>query len=185
MQIRNTRQRWGGVTQTLHWLVVLLVLSQLTVGFTLGDLPQNDPLAPKLFPVHTTLGISIFLIMVLRLLWRLGNRVPLLPDTLPPWQKWLAHANHWLFYILLIGLPIGGYLVVSGHGHPVPFFIWQLPPVIGKSERLANLIMILHASGAVVLTVLIVLHVSAALRHALLLRDGVLRRMTPFRSKPD
>jgi cytochrome b561 len=116
-------------------------------------------------------------------LWRLGNRVPLLPDTLPPWQKWLAHANHWLFYILLVGLPIAGYLVVSARGHSVPFFIWQLPPAIGKNEQLASLIMTLHASGAVALTVLIVLHVSAALRHALLLRDGVLRRMTPFRSK--
>lgn len=182
MQIRNTDQRWGAVTQTLHWLVALAVLIQLGLGFLFAGLPSGDPLWGQLFPLHTTLGLSILTLMVLRLLWRLVNPVPTLPDTLKPWQKTLARANHWLFYILLIGMPIGGYLLVSAHGQPVPFFGAELPAAIGKSERLQGLIWVMHASGGFLLIALIALHVAAALRHAWLLRDGVLRRMTPFRS---
>ncbi len=180
MQIRNTKSSWGAVTQVLHWLVVLAVLCQLTLGFVLGSLSSDAPLWVRLFPFHTTLGLSIFLVMALRLLWRLANPVPGLPDTLAPWQKRLARATHWLFYILLIGLPISGYLLVSAHGSPVPFFGAQLPAVIQKSEVLQSRISMLHETGAFVLITLIVLHVAAALRHALVLKDGVLRRMMPF-----
>ena len=180
MQIRNTKSSWGAVTQVLHWLVVLAVLCQLTLGFVLGSLSSEAPLWVRLFPVHTTFGLSIFSLMVLRLLWRVANPVPELPDTLAPWQKRLARTNHWLFYILLIGMPIGGYLLVSAHGHPVPFFGAQLPAAIPESKALQGPIMTLHEIGAFVLIALIVLHVAAALRHALLLKDGVLRRMTPF-----
>jgi cytochrome b561 len=180
MQIRNTKSSWGAVTQVLHWLVVLAVLCQLTLGFVLGSLSSEAPLWAQLFPLHTTLGLSILSLMVLRLLWRVANPVPELPDTLAPWQKMLARANHWLFYVLLIGLPIGGYLLVSAHGSPIPFFGAQLPAAIPESESLQSRIGTLHATGAFVLIALMLLHVAAALRHAWLLKDGVLRRMTPF-----
>jgi cytochrome b561 len=180
MQIRNTKQRWGVVTQTLHWLVVLAVLCQLTLGFVLGSVSSETPFWAELFPVHTTLGLSIFMVMVLRLLWRIANPVPELPNTLMPWQKKLARANHGLFYILLIGLPIGGYFLVSAHGHSVPFFGTQLPAAIQENEALQSRLGTMHAVGAFVLIVLVVFHVAAALRHAWLLKDGVLRRMTPF-----
>lgn len=181
MQIRNTEQRWGAVTQTLHWLVALAVLAQLILGFALASLSGDAPGWIRLLPLHTTLGLSVLGLMVVRLLWRIANPVPLLPDTLSPWQKRLARTNHWLFYVLLIGLPLGGYLLVSAMGHRVPYFGVELPAALASNDPLARQIWIMHATGAFVLIALVALHVGAALRHAWLLRDGVLRRMTPLR----
>lgn len=182
MQIRNTDQRWGAVTQALHWLVALAVLSQLVLGFVLASLSSGAAEWMELLPLHTTLGLSILGLMVMRLFWRIANPVPVLADTLGPWQKRLARANHWLFYVLLIGLPLGGYLLVSALGHPVPFFGVELPAAVASSDRLARQIWAMHAAGAFLLIAFVALHAAAALRHAWLLRDDVLRRMTPFRS---
>ncbi|MCG6941871.1 MAG: cytochrome b [Thiohalocapsa sp.] len=185
MQIRNTRERWGAVQQTAHWLVVILVIAQLVVGFIFADYPSTSPTWIELFPVHTTLGLSILILMLLRLGWRGANPVPSLPDTLPRWQQVAARATHWLFYLLLILVPIGGYVLVSAGGKPIPFFGWELPPVIPKTPSLNSPIFILHATGAWVVAVLIVLHAGAALRHEWVLRDNTLRHMVPFlRERP-
>jgi len=178
--LRNTNERWGLVQQTLHWLIVALVVAQLLVGMTLGDTSADDPLWQSLFPVHATIGLSILIVMLVRLGWRALNPVPVLPDSLKPWQKTLAHANHWLLYILLIGLPIGGYLMVSAYGQPVPFFGAELPPIIPKNQGLADTIKTLHSLGAAIIVVLVALHIAGALRHGYMLKDGVLRRMAPF-----
>ncbi len=183
MQILNSKQRWGGVQQTLHWLVVLVVVAQLTVGFIFGGLTPQDSLWGALFSVHSTLGLTILGLMLIRLLWRLVNPVPPLPETLKPWQTRLARINHWLLYLLLIGLPAGGYLLVSAHGQPVPFFWMELPPLIPENETLQGVIQTMHLSGALLLILLVSLHVAGALGHAMR-RDGVLERMLPDRSSP-
>jgi cytochrome b561 len=182
MLVRNTTVEWGGVQQLLHWLVVVAVIAQLVLGFSYADLPSESALWQELFPIHTTLGLSIGLVMLFRLGWRLLNPVPLLPDTLKPWEKTLARTTHWLFYLLLIGLPIGGYILVSTHGQPVPFFGWSLPPVmaVAGNEQLRATIWTMHAAGGVLVALLMLLHVVGALRHEWLLKDNVLRRMTPF-----
>ena len=106
--------------------------------------------------------------------------MPALPDTLKPYEKRIALANHWAFYALIIGLPIGGYLMVNAHGFAVPFFGIELPKLLDKNEFLGEAFFWLHAGGAFVLMALILLHVAAALRHEFLLGDNTLRRMTPL-----
>lgn len=182
MLVRNTTAEWGAIQQLFHWLVVLAVLAQLVLGFSYAGLPSESATWQQLFPIHTTLGLSIGLVMLLRLVWRLLNPVPMLPDTLKPWQKTLARTTHWLFYLLLIGLPIGGYLLVSTHGQPVPFYGWSLPPLmaIADNELLHATIWTLHAAGSFLVILLVLMHILGALRHEWQLRDDVLRRMTPF-----
>jgi cytochrome b561 len=178
MQIRNNDRTWGAVQQALHWFIVITVISQLTVGLIFANLPENDPRAGTLFGVHATLGLVIFLVMLTRFVWRQANPVPALPDTLKPYEKRIALANHWAFYALIIGQPIGGYLLVNAHGFAVPFFGIELPKLLQKNESLADAFFLLHACGAFVLIALILLHVAAALRHEFLLGDNTLRRMT-------
>ncbi len=180
MRIRNTNTQWGTIQQAFHWIVVVAVLCQLAVGFIFADLSPQSLLRASLFPIHTSLGLSILGLMLARLLWRGANPVPALPDTLRPWQKRLARANHGLLYLLLIGLPMGGYLLVSAHGHSIPFFGHELPPVIPENKPLQGTALFLHVTGAFILIGLVALHVAAALRHEWLLKDGVLRRMAPF-----
>lgn len=108
MPLRNSPEAWGWLHQTLHWFVAAAVITQLAVGFRFSSLTEGDPLAPILFGIHGTLGVTILVVMLFRLVWRLSNPVPRLPDTLGPTEKRLARANHWLFYALLIAMPIGG-----------------------------------------------------------------------------
>jgi cytochrome b561 len=180
MQIANSNRTWGAVQQGLHWFIVIAVVSQLTIGLIFANLPEKDPRAGTLFGVHATLGLVILLVMLARLLWRQANPVPALPDTLKPYEKRIALANHWAFYALIIGLPIGGYLMVNAHGFAVPFFGIELPKLLHKNEPWGEAFFYLHAGGAFVLMALILLHVAAALRHEFLLRDNTLRRMTPL-----
>ena len=180
MQISNSDRAWGAVQQGLHWFIVIAVISQLTIGLIFANLPEKDPRAGTFFGVHATLGLVIFLVMLGRFLWRQANPVPALPDTLKPYEKRIALANHWAFYALIIGLPIGGYLMVNAHGFAVPFFGIDLPKLLQKNESLADAFFYLHVGGAFLLMALILLHVAAALRHEFLLRDNTLRRMTPL-----
>jgi cytochrome b561 len=183
MFVGNTEHRWGVVQQTLHWLIVVAAITQLTLGFVFASLPDDDPRRGTLFGAHATLGVSILVVMLARLGWRLANPVPRLPDDLVLWQKRLAHANHWLLYILLIGMPIGGYFLVNAHGHAVPFFGIELPTLIGENESLEETIEVMHITGAFIIIALVVLHVAAALRHEFVLKDDTLRRMTPLPSR--
>lgn len=180
MNLTNTQHRWGSVQQTLHWFVVIAAITQLTLGFTFASLPQNDPVKGTVFAAHTTLGLIILAVMLVRLGWRLSNPVPRLPDTLKPWEMRLAHSTHWLLYLLLIGMPLGGYLLVNAHGHAVPFFGTELPALIPANEALEEAIEVMHIGGAFAIIGLVVLHVAGALRHEFLLKDNTLRRMTPL-----
>jgi cytochrome b561 len=180
MQIRNSERAWGAIQQGLHWFIVIAVIAQLTVGLIFANLPENDPRAGTLFGVHATLGLVIFFVMLARFAWRQANPVPELPDTLRPYEKRIATVNHWAFYALIIGLPLGGYLMVNAHGHAVPFFGIDLPVLLSKNESLGETFFYLHVGGAFLLMALILLHVAAALRHEFLLGDNTLRRMTPL-----
>lgn len=180
MGARNTFERWGSVQQAFHWTIAVLVITQLVVGFWFADLPKTDPQRGTLFGIHTSLGVTLLVLMLIRLGWRLANPVPSLPDTLSPLQKRLAHATHWLFYLLVIGMPIGAYIAVNANGHAVPFFGASLPILIGENKGLASFFIGAHVVGAFTLTALAALHVAAALRHEFMLKDNTLRRMTPL-----
>jgi cytochrome b561 len=178
MTIRNTEQGWGIVQQSLHWLIVALAFAQLAVGFVFADMPTDDPTRPFLFRLHSTIGLTILFVILIRFLWRLANPVPTLPDTLPAWQKTLARTNHYLLYLILIGMPIVGYLLVNASGHAVPFYTIQLPAIIGPNKTLAHTLLPLHIAAAFALMVLVALHIVGALRHEFVLKDNTLRRMT-------
>ena len=179
-QIGNDRHAWGTVQQTLHWTIGVAVVAQLSVGLIFSRLPEGDPSSGTYFGIHGTLGTLILVAMLCRFVWRQMHPVPALPNTLSPALKKIARGTHWAVYVLLIGMPIGGWLMVNARGYRVSFFGQDLPALISKNESLAGGIFVLHASGGFLLIALIVLHVAAALRHEFLLKDDTLRRMTPL-----
>lgn len=185
MQIENTTQRWGIVQQTLHWVIAAAIAIQLAVGFRMAGLPDDDPGRALMLPLHATTGLSILGLALFRLYWRRSHPVPTMPDTLSPSEKGLAHTTHYLLYTLLIGMPIVGYLLVSSYGVAIPFFGANLAPVIAESAVQQRAMAGLHYAGAIILMLLVALHITAALRHAWLLRDGVMERMTPWLPSTD
>ena len=173
----RTVLRYSGVARTLHWVVAVLVLATIPVGFVLLSLPAGA-LQNRLFDLHRSVGVLLFVLVLARLVWRLSHPPPPLPADVPEWQQiasWLVHA---LLYALLLVNPLVGWWATSAYGAPIHvFWLFELPPLVGKNEALATKIFAWHGRIGIALSVLIALHISAALYHHFIRRDGVLRRM--------
>jgi cytochrome b561 len=178
--IRNTRNSWGGPAKFLHWIVALLVLAQLALGWAAVSW-RLSPLKLDLFVWHKSTGLLIFGLMVVRAAWRLANPPPALPDAIPAWEKRAAHVGHFLLYAILIAMPISGWIVNSAANIPFRIF-WRvpLPDIVAPDKALADLAARVHLILFLGLSALLSLHIAAALRHHLVRRNAILTRMLPF-----
>jgi cytochrome b561 len=181
--LRNTLQTWGWPHRLLHWVMAVLVICMITLGVYISFLDRNDPVeAPikaGLGSLHKATGILLLVLVTLRAAWALLNVKPALPPTVPLWQRRAAKASHITLYILLFCMPISGYLMSSYAQSPVDFYgLLEIPALF--SERnidMAMRIRKVHETLAMLLSVLIAVHICAALKHHFVDRDNVLRRM--------
>lgn len=181
--------RYNAVAMIIHWLTALTVIGLLVVGNIMADLPRTDPIKLDLYNWHKSFGVTVLLLTLIRLAWRLTHKPPALPDAMPDWEKRAAHAAHWAFYILLLGVPLLGWVMVSAAPRSVPTFLfgaveWPHIPFLADMDiewkkDMKELFEDLHAAAAYTMAGLIVLHIGAALRHRFLLKDTVLQRMLP------
>jgi cytochrome b561 len=182
MSLRNSPTRWGTLSQLLHWLIVALVVAQVTIALVFKSL-HREPLLFALVNLHKSIGITIFALMLIRLLWRWGNRVPDLPAALSAYERMLARGTHVALYVILLVMPLTGWLGSAAHGIPVRWFaLVTLPGIVAKSLALSKLMFVAHFWLAILLGVIVTVHIAAALRHHLVLRDDTLRRMVPMRT---
>lgn len=175
-------QRYSNVTVAIHWVTVALVLFQIWLGFSFESMAPG-PERGATFTWHKTIGALILLVTIARLTYRLGNPPPPFPPDLPKWERLAAVWNHRLFYLLLIGLPIGGLVAVSGKAKgPTTELLGGIPlPLIpGVSEQMGEAAGTAHAILAFVLIAAIVIHAAAALKHQFLDRGPASGRMPPF-----
>lgn len=175
--LRNTLQAWGAGARFFHWLIAVLLLAQITLGF-LAKGWRLSPTKLDLFVWHKSLGILILALVALRLAWRLLNPVPALPSALPAWERLAARSAHFLLYLLMLALPFSGWIVNSAANIPFRIF-WQvpLPAIVAPDDATADFAKAVHFSLFAALAVLVALHAGAALRHHFVLRDDILRRM--------
>lgn len=180
MTLRNSISRWGPVSQFLHWLIVVLIAVQVTLALIADDLPLGVKKLAMLAR-HKSVGITILILAILRLLWRWRNPTPALPNTLKPYERALAAFTHGALYFLLFAMPISGWLMSSARGFPVSWFsLVQLPDLVPKNKTLYEAMLTTHDWLAIALGVVVFLHIAAALKHHFFLKDDVLRRMLPF-----
>ena len=171
--------RYDGVARLFHWTVVALLLAQYVSKWIP---PKSFSWASEgvLNAWHLAVGPTILLVMLLRLAWRLTHRPPPPPADLPPALRWVSRATHWSFYALLIVLPVLGWVAASGYGANVTLAgLLPLPALVSPDKPLAEAVGEVHGALAWALLALIALHVSGALYHAFVKRDGVVRRMSP------
>lgn len=182
MPARNTAVRYGFVAQGLHWVIVGLVIVQVTLGKLADDLPLGlDKLA--LLARHKSVGITILGLAVIRLAWRLIDRPPP-PPPMPRWQFFTSRLTHAAFYVLLFAMPLSGWLMSSASNYPVSWFGFvQLPDFVAPDPDLKDLLEDVHETLAKTLIVLAILHTAAALKHQFIDRDGLLMRMLPWRTR--
>lgn len=170
---------YGPVAKSLHWLMFFLLLAQFIIAFIMPEIKRG--VVPETFiKLHMSFGVLIMLVIILRLLWRLGHPVPQLADSLPPWQRLAARTMHWIFYLLLFVLPIMGWAAASARDWQVSLFgTVTLPYLLPPKAKLGPLIGDIHAFLSWTLLVLIGLHVAVALYHYFIVRDRILQRMLP------
>ncbi|HEX7034503.1 MAG TPA: cytochrome b [Pseudomonadales bacterium] len=179
VQWRNTEERWGAVAQALHWLIALALLGQMALGWVMVSW-RLSPTKLELYAAHKSLGITLFVLVLARLAWRFANVTPPAPPAVAHWEVRAARWTHALLYLLLMALPITGYLINSATNFPlVVWGVLPLPNLTDESEPLQLAAETAHLILFCLLAALVVLHVGAALRHHWVLKDPVLRRMLP------
>ncbi len=174
-----TQPGYGAVAKWLHWLIFLLLIVQFCSAWIMPHIGRNTAPTASI-NIHFTFGTIILVLILFRLVWRVGHRVPLLNDGVPRWQNILARATQDLLYLLLIILPFMGWVNASAHNLSINFFnAFELPRFPGPQSWAVHEFGELHTKAAYTILVLIGLHVLAALYHHFWMRDRVLTRMLP------
>jgi cytochrome b561 len=175
--------RYTRTAVALHWLTALLILVALPMGMLMHELDLS-PFKLQLYAWHKWIGVTVFGLALLRLLWRATHPVPPLSAGMPGWQRWLASGVHGLLYLLLILIPLSGWLMSSAKGFQTVYLgIWPIPDLIGKHEDLGEILAEVHEALTTGLMLLLLAHVGAALKHHYVDRDDTLGRMLPVLRK--
>jgi cytochrome b561 len=174
-----TGAQFTGFSRLLHWVMAVLVLGMLFIGVTMvASLSDYD----RLVAIHRPLGITILALVVIRLVNRLRNPAPPLPDPMPGWQRLAATGSHVVLYALLFAMPLVGWAMLSAARYPIVLYgPLHLPPILPHDAMLYAVLRRVHTWLAYLLFATFLAHLGAALMHGLIDRDGVLASMAPWR----
>lgn len=179
MNQNDTSPRYGSLLIGLHWLMLLLIVA-VYASILLRELyPRGSTIREGLKTLHFTLGLAIFLLVWLRLYARRKSPSPAIVPPPPRWQLTVAHTTELAMYLLMIAMPVLGWLTLSAEGDPASLFGLPLPLLIDANESLAARLKEVHESIGTIGYALIGLHALAALVHHYIQRDNTLRRMLP------
>lgn len=181
----NRSERYGLTAIALHWVMALLIITLLVLGYYMTDIPKGVPNRADYFNLHKSLGVLAIVLIMFRLGWRRSHPVPKLPTNVSGWTVTAAWWCHLLLYICMVLQPLTGYLSSSFNKYGVKFFGVELPKWGWESPVLRDLFMKFHHLIAVLLVALVLVHVLAAFKHLLLDRDRVFQRMLPGKNESD
>ncbi|WP_243050076.1 cytochrome b [Dyella sp. RRB7] len=180
MSLRSNDRQWGSVAKFFHWTTALLIIGNGIFGLAM-DLASSPMQKINWLALHKSIGLTVLALLLLRLLWRVGDRRPK-DEPAPRWQTIVAHAVHGVLYLLIAALPLSGWWFNSIAGKPLQFFkLFNLPALTTAHPELRHFAHGVHEKLFWILVVILVLHVAGAWKHHLLDRDNTLLRMLPFR----
>lgn len=180
MKFRNTIRAWGAVSKTLHWLIVLMIIAQWVIAERADDLP-NGLAKLQTLALHKSIGMTVFMLAIIRLVWRWANPVPSLDGLAKGWERIAANISHLALYALIFAMPISGWLMSSAHAYSVSWFhLFQWPDLVQPDHELSESLESLHKLLFKILVGVAVLHALGALKHHFADRNEVLKRMLPF-----
>ena len=179
LNILNSDQRYGLISIIFHWLMALIIIATFILGL---NLKHNFQYYYEVLALHNSLGITIFLLAILRVTWRFFNIKPTQLPNKVIFMK-LATLTHIFFYIIFFTLPITGYILTNLQGDIVLFYGYSLPELLEQNRGLKNYVHTIHDYVGNILLILFSLHVLGALYHHLIKRDNTLRRITFLKMK--
>ena len=176
--LKNTSERYGLVSKFLHWSIAAAMLGLIWLGWTMVDLTYYDPWYHKSLTLHRVLGLGLLGAAVVMLVWQRISRSPPLPATISRAQRVAAMAVHHLLFLMMLLLPVTGYLISTSAGQGIPVYgLFEVPVLVRVSESTRDLLIVIHYYCAYGTGVLAAVHAAAALKHQFVDRDGVLARM--------
>lgn len=179
MRLRNNDRQWGAVAKFFHWTMALGILGNGIFGLMM-DLARSPMQKINWLAIHKSIGLTLLALFLLRLLWRMTDRQPP-PEPGPRWQRLAARLTHATLYLLMAAMPLSGWWFNSLAGKPLQWFKqFNLPELVSRNDELTHLAHGAHETLFWLLILVLVAHVSAALKHHLVDNDDVLRRMLPF-----
>lgn len=185
MAMQNSSTEYGVFSRGLHWLMALIIITLLAVGIYMADLPQDTQAqkeyAFQFFMMHKSFGVLALLLVVVRLLWLRLSPPPVLPAAFTPAEQMLVNGVKALLYVLMILVPLSGYLMSNAGGYPINFFgLGELPALIGKSKEFGGIAHEAHELLGYTILLLVVVHAAGAVKHRLKDKGGetdILKRM--------
>jgi cytochrome b561 len=196
--MNNTVQRYTKTAVILHWVIGLLLLAMIAFGFWMHELPKelkvesldlfdlgiytvtfSEPTSLRTFyfNLHKSIGVTLLVAILIRIFWRFSHAAPAFPATMPGWEKKLADAVHKVMYLLMLAMPVSGVLMATYSKYGILWF--GIPLVKGlDNTELREMFMEAHEVIAFLLLALVVLHVAAAIKHKVIDKDDVMKRMT-------
>mgnify|MGYP001222627128 CR=1 FL=1 len=185
MSLKNTDDCYGNVHQFLHWAIFLFFVGLIVVGNLMTGMEDGDD-KWRLYGLHKSFGLTVFLLILLRIGWRFINIAPALPTQMPQHEKTLAILVHLALYAVMLLMPISGYIDSVAGGHKLNYFgLFDVPRLLEKNKELAILAETIHEFTAYLIYALVSLHVVGALKHHFTHKDNTLRRMLPgYRQNP-
>jgi cytochrome b561 len=176
--------RYTAVAQLFHWIIAALIVTQFALAWTAEDLPLGmHKLA--VYARHKSVGMTVLMLAILRLLWRFWHRPPELPAGMTPIERMLARSTHIAFYVLLFAMPLTGWMMSSAKNYSVSWFgLFTWPNLIAQNDAAFDFLKATHDLLSDVLLVIAILHILAALKHHFWNKDDVFLRMLPFK-KPE
>ena len=175
----NPPARYARMAVVLHWTVATLIIALLATGWYMVGTPTNTPERALFFNLHKSLGITTAFVIVTLIVWRIRHGAPVLPMTMPRWERTAASLNHGLFYVFMVLVTLAGYLTSSFSKYGPKLFSIPLPHWGWEDAALRGNFAAVHRGTALVFAVLIAIHVAGALKHLLVDKDGVFQRMLP------
>ena len=173
---------YTATAKALHWGIAVLIFGMLGLGFYMTGLDLS-PTKLQLFSWHKWAGVTVFMLVVVRLAWRVSHQPPALPPHMAPIERLAAHAGHLLLYVLMVAIPLTGWLMSSAKGFQTVWFgVLPIPDLLAKDKALGDLLQTVHLALNFTLIAVLVGHVGAALKHHFLNKDDVLTRMLPRRA---
>lgn len=179
MQLKNNDQQFGAIAKCLHWLIALFILAMLLIGL-LSSFEQLGDFRFTLITIHKSLGLTILMLMIVRLLWRYINPPPPYPNSINAFEKRLAHFSHMLLYVAIFAIIVVGWSMSAFGGHQTHFWgLFNVTLPLPENKSLEAIGGTIHLSLAWLIAALLLLHISAAFFHHFHKKDNILKRMLP------
>ena len=172
--------RYTATAQALHWVVAILMFLVIAIAWVMVNMDHAAPSREWVYTLHKSIGVTILALVAVRLAWRAIHPAPPLPGKMAVWERRMAFASHWMLYVIMVGMPVSGYILSATSPHGVPYFNLFNLPLLPQNHAAGEAARWVHAAvGQWLVYGLVVLHLAATAWHAAVRRDGILDRMLP------